>query len=144
MTDYVAQAQLAEELRKHGIDPARLPPACLHEFVAKAESVADLTRALHGSASEALSDHLYGMAALIAQTLRGEAPGENLRRKFYRGTELPSDPKRKRCRRRKLSDLEASRLALQSASRRAPQQSNGADASGRPGSCRNRAFTLLD
>jgi hypothetical protein len=77
MTDYVAQAQLAEELRKHGVDPARLPPACLHEFVAKAESVADVTRALHGSASEALSDHLYGMAALIAQTLRGEAPGEN-------------------------------------------------------------------
>ena len=72
MTDYVAQAQLAEELRKHGVDPARV-----HEFVARAESVADVTRALHGSASEALSDHLYGMAALIAQTLRGEAPGEN-------------------------------------------------------------------
>ena len=77
MTDYVAQAQLAEELRKHGIDPTRLPPACLHEFVAKAESVADLTRASHGSASEAFSDHLYGMAALIAQTLKGEAPAEN-------------------------------------------------------------------
>jgi hypothetical protein len=77
MTDYVAQAQLRNKLRKHGIDPGRLPPACLQEFVAKAESVAHLTRASHGSASEALSDHLYGMAALIAQTLKGEAPGEN-------------------------------------------------------------------
>lgn len=82
MADYVAQAQLANELRKHGIDPGRLPPECLQDFVAKAESVADLTRASHGSASEALSDHLFGMAALIAQTLKGEAPAENFAREI--------------------------------------------------------------
>lgn len=92
MSDCVAQAQLANELQKHGIEQGRLPGPCLQEFVAKAQSVAELTQGRHESASEALSDHLYGMAALIAQVLKGEMQGENFAREILlrHGIDIPA------------------------------------------------------
>lgn len=93
MTDYVAQKQLANELKKHGIEEGRLPPACLLEFVVKARSVAEMNRGSPGSEAETLGDHLYGMAVLIAQTLKGEVRGENFAREILsrHGIDVPAN-----------------------------------------------------